>query len=337
MRLPLRLPSKFLIHRSPRADIYYSLTYSILELGKQTVLTLSSGLKIGVFGGQFSLEHFTSPSLVSPDLPYFTSTSLDSFSSAFSTSNLDILLSHSWPSQITRHSEKPLSETISKQEVERWGFPALQKLLAQAKPKYCFVGNQNLFWEREPFIHPQSSSSTSNGQEAISPSATRFISLGHFNNPTKQRWFYAFSVTPTSHTLSSAHASVEIPSNVTPYPFDLLYGQQSNIRGVKRPLPNEDYDAQGGHYIFGETPGLPENGRKKRHGEPPQNYKCRICSVPGHFIQVRPNHFGTCKKKLVDGSHLCFRTARKRSMLRLPCGRHPMQSHHLRLTCAGCV
>ena len=268
--------------------------------GKQTVLTLSSGLKIGVLGGQFSLDHFVLPSLPSPEDPYYTSSSLDAFSAAPSTSNIDILLSHTWPSQVSRYSEKPLSETFSKQDVERWGVPAIQQVMTRAKPRYCFVGNQNLFWEREPFVYPQSSSSSSFVREAVTPSATRFLSIGHFNNPTKQRWFYAFTITPASHQ-SQAQSSADVPPNVTACPFELAVTQQQKIRGTKRPYPESDEATavEEGSYIFGGTHGSVENGRIKKHGEPPQTYKCKICGIPGHFIQVWQGALGgICKVML---------------------------------------
>merc|ERR1712225_181813 len=174
-------------------EVCENLTY----LGRQSVLTLSSGLKVGAFGGRFSLEAFTSGST---DLnnPEYSSASLDAFVAQPSTSNLDILLLNSWPSQLTRFSEKPIT-AFSKEQVSSWAVPAVNKLLMKAKPKYAFVSNQNLFWEREPFVYPASTSDPTTKQSMIEQQqqhATRFLSLGHFANAAKERHFYAFSISP---------------------------------------------------------------------------------------------------------------------------------------------
>jgi hypothetical protein len=255
--------------------------------GKQAILTLSSGLKLAVFGGSFSLEHYTSSALPSDSL-YFTPSALSAFSNSASLANVDILLLNTWPSQIMRYSDKVLSETISKSSIEEKAIPALQGLLNKARPKYAFVGNENIFWEREPFVYPSMVNADGETQQQ-QQRATRFLSLGQFGNPTKQRWFYAFSIAP-----SAKEQSQEIPSNVTPYPFDTSSasgsGSSANgARGIKRTYPNDSNgygDENGGSYIFANG-GQGGEARKKRHGEPPQSYKCKICGVPGHFIQVR--------------------------------------------------
>lgn len=159
-----------------------------------------------------------------------------------------------------------------------WGVPALQALFGRARPKYAFSGEKNFFWEREPFVYP----ATSEGDAEKRPqNATRFISLGHFGNTTKQRWFYAFTVTPGS---TAAAVSDALP-DVTPCPFDLV-SSSGGARGTKRPHPNEG--TSDGGYIFAGANGGSAQGKKKRHGEPPQGYTCKICNVPGHFVQDCP-------------------------------------------------
>ena len=187
-----------------------------------------------------------------------------------------------------------------------WGIPALQALYARAKPKYAFSGEKNLFWEREPFVYPVSRMPREGQQQQAG--ATRFLSLGHFGNTTKQRWFYAFSVAPASPARaaldrSASAAAPDIPPNVTPCPFDLASNGaqqtpdgsgQHGPRGTKRAHPNTDDGGDdgdgGGNYIFAAGSGGRGNGaqeKRSRHGEPPQGYTCKICSVPGHWVQVR--------------------------------------------------
>lgn len=161
----------------------------------------------------------------------------------------------------------------------------MYKIFAKAKPKYAFVSDKNVFWEREPFVYPATHAYAEDAP--VSQSATRFISIGHFGNTAKQRQFYAFSITPTSATASGTAA--DSPANVTPCPFEV---QQSGPSGSKvsnkRTLPEDDFDNGGNSYIFAGTHKLSSDNKKRRHGEPPQGYKCKICNVPGHFIQDCP-------------------------------------------------
>lgn len=159
----------------------------------------------------------------------------------------------------------------------------MHKIFAKAKPKYAFVGDKNVFWEREPFTYP--ATHTYAEDASSSQSATRFISLGQFNNTTKQRQFYAFSVAP-----SSSGTTTDIPPNVTPCPFQIQSGASSSSKNPnKRALPEDDFDEGGGNsYIFAGTDRSSSDARKRRHGEPPQGYKCKICNVPGHFVQDCP-------------------------------------------------
>lgn len=162
----------------------------------------------------------------------------------------------------------------------------MHKIFAKAKPKYAFVGDKNVFWEREPFVYPATHTYAEDAPAA--QAATRFISLGQFNNSTKQRQFYAFSITPSSAATSSTAS--DLPANVTPCPFQIQQGNSSGAKGTnKRSLPEDDFDDGGGNsYIFAGTDRSSSDARKRRHGEPPQGYKCKICNVPGHFIQDCP-------------------------------------------------
>lgn len=167
-----------------------------------------------------------------------------------------------------------MSETVSKAEMASWGVPALQGLFGRSRPKYAFSGEKNLFWEREPFVYP--AAANSEGEEARPQNATRFLSLGKFGNASKQRWFYAFTVSP---------GAGDVPTDVTPCPFDLDSHAQGS-RGMKRPAPTDD--SGDGGYIFAGADGHSAQGKKKRHGEPPAGYTCKICNVPGHFVQDCP-------------------------------------------------
>lgn len=257
-----------------------SLLYST---GKQTVFTLASGLKIGVCGGAYIPEHFNEQTS-SPDSAYLSAASLTAFASQDSAANLDILLTHAAPSGILRGSDKPLSESISRQHFEQNATPALHHVLQHCRPKYHFAAAHNVFWEREPYTYAPAVNG-SNGSTASTSRATRFLSLGYFGNTTKQRWFYAFSVTP-----SSSEAHQDIPPNATPYPF--ITEENGQTRGTKRSIAEsesatnafDDMDTAP-NYIFGGANGdrrARGKGRDFGHDKgqrrpPPDTYTCRLC------------------------------------------------------------
>jgi len=156
------------------------------------------------------------------------------------------------------------------------------------------AGDSPTFWEREPFVW-----------EGDGARVTRFVSLGAFGSEApstgkKQRWFYAFSISPKSTE------NLPRPENATANPF-----LESATRGSKRPFET----SQGNSFIFGNVqqpmkrsrmvqgePGKPPPGYKCRRCEstdhfindcpdrdkPPEGYVCKICNEPGHFVRDCP-------------------------------------------------
>jgi len=241
---------------------------NLILLGKQGVFTTSHGLRIATFGGKFDLDKFaqteeSSDSPLSHD--YFTSASHASFLTSMSSvksaagSNIDILLTHAWPSQITVHASRvPVAEDVS-----TWGSPAITDVVKATRPRYHFASEHPIFWERQPFTWPP-------GVSGIH--STRFISLGDFANAEKLRWFYAFKVTPATSEVSKA-----TPSDVTPCPFE------DSWRGIKRPSAEDGAP----NFIFDESHSNKrvKSGQAGERRPPPDHYVCKICNVPGHWIQ----------------------------------------------------
>ena len=193
-------------------------------------------MRIAAFGGDFNADQ--SDEGEDASIGSFNSSSQSAFLASFpsqgSTSSqstpLDILITHMWPANITEDISKPpeVSNAIN------LGTSAISEILQTTRPRYHFVSEHSLFWERSPFEWPDATDSRQ---------FTRFISLGEFDNALKYRWFYAFSLQ------SSDKTSIQtVPPNLTPNP----YVRQLN-KPAKRSIPHED----GTNYIF-------EGGTAKR-------------------------------------------------------------------------
>ncbi len=91
----------------------------------------------------------------------------------------------------------------------------------------------------------------------------RFFSLGEMGNKDKERWFYAFSVTPST-------AITTIPANSTASPFTLsAKAVDAKGKGKKRSAGAIDdgvneYGVP--NYIFGAQSGAGKKGRLNERG-----------------------------------------------------------------------
>ncbi|KAK4704499.1 CWF19-like protein 1, partial [Phenoliferia sp. Uapishka_3] len=257
---------------------------SCAAAAKAGLITLATGLKIATFGGSFDAEVFDAKAAEGESLPdplessHFTQADVTSFLSlltpAPSHSSLpspplpppDILLTHAFPTSISLLSSKPLPSSVK--EVAS----PLDQIAHKSHAKYHFVGGAGVFWEREPFSWPAGEG----------PGVCRAIALGELGNVAKERWFYAFSITPHA-------AATAAPPNATASPFTSGAGAP---RGLKRPAGslNSDVNEYGvPNFIFGGQNGGDRGGKRgKGAGPPPEHYTCNICNQKGHWIQDCP-------------------------------------------------
>ncbi|TIB33177.1 hypothetical protein E3P84_02277 [Wallemia ichthyophaga] len=250
----------------------------VFMLAKSSVLTTRSGLRIGAFGGVHDTSTLVEGDQHDNNSPAITQTTLNSFTEFFdprrntsdssslaaarahakslSNANLDILLTHSWPSSITLLSNKPLPNLAAHPPAHSWGSSAVTSAVSYSTPKYVFSGGQRVFWEREPFVSPNGLS-------------TRFISLGQFGNTQKQRSFYAFSITPRGHSKE------DVPPASTSSPLPAL-------TQVQKRSAEEEGKESGNSYIFAQQASAYDEASKrgkknKRHqGEISQD-ECWFC------------------------------------------------------------
>ncbi|KAH7921377.1 nuclear protein [Leucogyrophana mollusca] len=268
----------------------------VFLLNKSGIMTTVHGLRIACLGGIYNSEIYSSaespPGFASP---FFTSHtverllsntlikssvkgkgqnygSLAAIRDAASTSQLiDILITNDWPASITQFATTPFPAP----ELESIGASPLDNVIRKVKPRYHFAaagGQPPKFWEREPFVWDDEQGR-----------ASRFVSLGAFGGePTpgkKQRWFYAFSISPSTPET----AVPPRPTNATKNPFTEVAS-----RPAKRPLDV----SEGQNFIWGNVPQA--GGKRSRtdgppDGKPPPGYKCRRCQSADHFINDCPD------------------------------------------------
>ncbi|GAA6061585.1 hypothetical protein JCM10212_004335 [Sporobolomyces blumeae] len=266
-------------------------------LPKAGVLTLASGLRIATLAGSTPAAS-SNPNAVpftANDIAALTSSVQPAVPATPSSSSMppplakpvDIFLTHAVPSSLTLISSKPLTPLADRpfETVFTPEFDAPSKLL---RSKYHFSSAPGVFWEREPFEWPIEDGSTVGEAKRY----CRALTLGDMGNKAKERWFYAFSITPNQPATA--------PASSTKSPFhparlaDLVNTTQTingtnGPRGLKRPaaMTENDVNEMGvPNYIFSGQGG---GDRKKGKGPPPDNYICRICDRKGHWIQDCPD------------------------------------------------
>ncbi len=186
------LPTYFALGKDPLPQpIIDKLEYSDNEvcpnlcfLGKRATIKTSEGIRIVTLGG-------------SPDPDVTAGLSKDKYSTFHTEGDAkalhgirttDILLTSNWPASIRSGSKVQLPEGTDEPITEQ----CVADLCSALKPRYHFSTSNSLFYEREPFFH------LSEDNQPDTSSITRFISLAAHNNPSKQKWLYAFSLDPNA-------------------------------------------------------------------------------------------------------------------------------------------
>ncbi|KAK0211787.1 nuclear protein [Armillaria fumosa] len=262
---------------------------NVFMLTKSGLVTTAHGLRIACLGGIYDAEAY-STSEAAPGFasPFFSSQTMERLlSNTLGTSNknqnykslsaiqagssssqlVDIFISNAWPASITEMS----AVNLPSPELASIGVPALDDTVRRLKPRYHFAasgGEPPMFWEREPFVWSDEEGRVS-----------RFVSLGAFGGPPatgkKQRWFYAFSISPNTPTT----APMARPANASKNPFT-----EATYRPPKRTIDESD----GQNFIFGDVKKPMKRSRVDHGDKPPPGYKCRRCEGTDHFIDKCP-------------------------------------------------
>ncbi|GAA6016543.1 hypothetical protein JCM10207_002834 [Rhodosporidiobolus poonsookiae] len=259
-------------------------------LPKAGLLTLASGLRIATVSGSStsSSSPFTSADIATLVSSCTPAAPAGSSLPAPPPKPADILLTHLVPSSLALQSSKPLTPIEGRETADVFS-GELDEAAKAARAKYHFVSGAGVFWEREPFEWPVLSGAAAGAGKSF----CRALSLGEMGNKQKERWFYAFNITPgaqpappASHTPSPFHPA-EAASTAA---LTATVNGAQGPRGLKRPAPvvEDDVNEMGvPNYIFS---GISNGGDRKKGkgGPPPDHYTCRICDQKGHWIQECP-------------------------------------------------
>lgn len=232
---------------------------NVAYLGEKGLFVGSSGLKIVYLSGKEKKCSGT-------ESHGFTGKVVkDLFGSHSSDEGVDILLTSQWPQGVSKYT-KFTSGIDNDEDCSK----AISQLALMLKPRYHFAGGNGIYFERQPYRNHRVLAETAQ-------QVTRFIGLATYNNPSKQKFLYAFTITPMK-TLSKKELTKQ-PDDVTecPYEFD-----SSALEARKAVKP--DHAAQF-FYDMTQHESLEKRG-KKRH---PDMHQER-----GRPAKTRPQASGPC-------------------------------------------
>lgn len=231
-------------------------------LGKRSTTKTSEGLRIVTLGGSLDSEVTVG---LSKDkyLPFHTEGDVKALHGA---NTADILVTNNWPMSVQSRSNIKLPEKAAPPVAEQ----CVADLCSALKPRYHFSCSSDVFYEREPFFH------LSKEDQPETESVTRFISLAAYENPSKQKWLYAFSIDPT------AAPAITLPSGTTTSPF-------TTISKKRQRLPDQDQSySRFSHHENGDHNHNRLNKRARHRAPPPGPQECFFClsnpNIATHLI-----------------------------------------------------
>ncbi|KNG83508.1 CwfJ domain protein [Aspergillus nomiae NRRL 13137] len=223
-------------------------------LGKRGTLKTSEGIRLVALGGNLETENPSSDK-------YHPSYAESDARALYGAHSADILLTHQWPKGIRTRSQVPIPEEATKPEEVQ----CIADLCSTLKPRYHLSSTAEFFYEREPFFHlpPE--------DNPDAKPLTRFISLASYNNPSKQKWMYAFTLDPKAlHPLT-------IPTGATASPLAPVQTKRKPLTSQKESYSRFAVDDEGSN-----------RPRKRARGPPPGPDQCFFClsnpNIATHLI-----------------------------------------------------
>jgi len=276
----------------------FEICNNITYLGKKGVFTTSSGLQIayisGLEGEKSTMNTFNSEdseflmNLMKVKNPQFT--------------GIDILLTTQWPKNVTKYANE--TPTRSADSL------ILSKFVKESKPRYHFAAGEDLFYERLPFRNHLV-------LKEQSKHVTRFLSLAAINNKKKQKYLYAFNITPLVK-MSTADL-IKQPETTTENPFNEIVEETNTIPVIT----SNQFRWQANTGEKRKNPNYPNNGIERKASRP-QNWSCWFClggdKVEKHLVTSVGSlcYVAAAKGQLLPGHMLICPIAHHGSSLELP-------------------
>ncbi|VDN94025.1 unnamed protein product [Brugia pahangi] len=237
-------PSTSQFYPKDGIEFFANLTY----LGKRGILNTTGGLQVAYLSGVEGTQ----------GLPYqFNQKDVNELLTFVKASTgylgLDLLLTSMWPAGVPFHISK-FSTNCPKKDVE--GSCILSQLAAGLKPRYHFAG-MGTHYERTPYRNHRI-------LQEVAQHVTRFIGLAPVMNPDKDKWLYAFSITPM-RKLSRAEITAQ-PNNATEFPYMEILARMILDEKEKK-MEQQDFKEQ---YFFDMSAEVEDNidrGGKRRKKE----------------------------------------------------------------------
>ncbi|VDM20015.1 unnamed protein product [Wuchereria bancrofti] len=243
-------PSTSQFYPKDGVEFFANLTY----LGKRGILNTTGGLQVAYLSGVEGTQ----------GLPYqFNQKDVNELLKSVKASTgylgLDLLLTSMWPAGVPVHvtssyAISKFSTNYPKKDIE--GSCILSQLAAGLKPRYHFAG-MGTHYERTPYRNHRV-------LQEVAQHVTRFIGLAPVINPEKDKWLYAFSITPM-RKLSRAQITAQ-PDNTTEFPYMEILARMILDEKEKK-MEQKDFKEQ---YFFDMSAEVEDNvdhGGKRRKKE----------------------------------------------------------------------
>uniref|UniRef100_A0AC35UGY1 CWF19-like protein 1 homolog n=1 Tax=Rhabditophanes sp. KR3021 TaxID=114890 RepID=A0AC35UGY1_9BILA len=229
---------------------------NVFYLGKSGIFKSANGLKIAYLSGTES-GHFGSHAFdksVVNDLLY-------PVKAMHGYLGCDILLTSEWPKDISKFSTNIINHQVE-------GSMLISQVASALKPRYHFAG-LHCHYERTPYRNHRVLLD-------VAQHVTRFIGLNCVGNKSKEKWLYAFNITPIAGI--SKDQLVQQPDNTTEFPYmDIL----TDIMKEEK-QKEHDNRPQGAYTKFDLTYVEENSHSRKRKNDEDDNpskkpYECWFC------------------------------------------------------------
>ena len=208
---------------------------NVTYLGKSGLFTSTSGLSVAYLSGKDGADK--------DDFSHFSASDVQALktkiTSAEKFKGVDILLTSVWPQGVSLYG-------VELNQQPKCDSSNVAKLAMALKPRYHFAGIEGISYERNPYRNHKLLS----GQ---SGHVSRFVALAAAGNKEKQKYLYAFNITPMKYIdREELHRQ---PPDTTECPYKMTHQEMTEARqAAGGPQRNE--------FFYGQSPAA----GNKRHG-----------------------------------------------------------------------